>query len=86
MELNKEQLLELYPGLKDKLDNDILNGSEQKQEVPEELVEKALLDLKRQRRGSQVFCVRCGAINKTLYKYGKVYLCKDCKKKMEEGK
>lgn len=84
MELNAEKLFEMYPDLKDKLDNDILNGSEQKQEVPEELVEKALLNLKRQRRGAQVFCVGCGAINKTLYKHGKVYLCRSCKEKLKE--
>lgn len=87
MELNLEQLYELYPDLKGKLDNklsnDILNGADTEQKVPEELIEKALLNLKRQRKGAQVFCVSCGAINKTLYKYGKVYLCKECKKKLE---
>ena len=84
MELKMDELLELYPGLKDKLPNDILNGTNPKSKVPEELVDAALLNLKRQRKGAKVFCVGCGAINKTLYKYGKVYLCKDCKKKMEE--
>lgn len=83
MELNLEQLYELYPDLKGKLDNDILNGTNPKSEVPEELIEKAMTNLKRQRKGAQVFCVGCGAINKTLYKYGKVYLCKECKKKVE---
>lgn len=83
MELNLEQLYELYPDLKGKLDNDILNRTNPKSEVPEELIEKAMTNLKRQRKGAQVFCVGCGAINKTLYKYGKVYLCKECKKKVE---
>lgn len=87
MELNLEQLYELYPDLKGKLDNklsnDILNGTSPEQKVPEELIEKAMDNLKRQRKGAQVFCVGCGAINKTLYKYGKVYLCKECKKKVE---
>lgn len=87
MELNFEQLYELYPDLKGKLDNklsnDILNGTDPQQKVPEELIEKAMDNLKRQRKGAQVFCVGCGAINKTLYKYGKVYLCKECKKKVE---
>lgn len=83
MELNLEQLYELYPDLKGKLDNDILNGTNPKAEVPEELIEKAMTNLKRQRKGAQVFCVSCGAINRTLYKYGKVYLCRDCKKKVE---
>lgn len=83
MELNAEKLFEMYPDLKDKLSNDILNGTGQ-QEVPEELVEQAMTKLKRQRKGAQVFCVGCGAINKTLYKYGKVYLCRDCKRKEEE--
>lgn len=83
MELNLEQLYELYPDLKGKLDNDILNGTNPKSEVPEELIEKAMTNLKRQRKGAKVFCVSCGAVNKTLYKYGKVYLCKECKKKVE---
>lgn len=83
MELKIEELFELYPDLKGKLDNDILNGTDPKSEVPEELIEKAMDNLKRQRKGAQVFCIGCGAINKTLYKYGKVYLCRDCKKKVE---
>lgn len=83
MELKTEELFELYPDLKEKLSNDILNGTSPEQKVPEELVKQALLNLKRQRKGAQVFCVGCGAINKTLYKYGKIYLCKDCKKKVE---
>lgn len=83
MELKTEELFELYPDLKEKLGNDILNGTNAEQKVPEELVEQALLNLKRQRKGAQVFCVGCGVINKTLYKYGKVYLCKECKKKVE---
>lgn len=83
MELNLDQLYELYPDLKEKLNNDILNGTDPKSEVLEELIEKAINNLKRQRKGDQVFCVGCGAINKTLYKYGKVYLCKECKKKVE---
>lgn len=83
MELKIEELFELYPDLKGKLDNDILNGTDPKSEVPEELIEKAMDNLKRQRKGAQVFCVGCGAINKTLYKHGKVYLCKECKKKVE---
>lgn len=83
MELKAEELFELYPDLKEKLSNDILNGTSTEQKVPEELIEKAMDNLKRQRKGAQVFCVSCGAINKTLYKYGKVYLCKECKKKVE---
>ena len=52
-------------------------------ENKEQLIEEALHELKLQRKGAKVFCVGCGAINKTLYKYGKVYLCKECKKKEE---
>ena len=83
MKLNLDQLYELYPDLKEKLSNDTLNGTSPEQKVSEELIEKAMDNLKRQRKGAQVFCVGCGAINKTLYKYGKVYLCRECKKKVE---
>lgn len=83
MELKVEELFERYPVLKEKLSNDILNGTNGENKVPEELIEQALLNLKRRRKGAQVFCVGCGAINKTLYKYGKIYLCKECKKKIE---
>ena len=84
MELNAEKLFEMYPDLKDKLSNTVLNGTNGEEKVSEELLEKAMLNLRRQRRGAQVFCVGCGAINKTLYKHGKVYLCRSCKEKLKE--
>ena len=55
---------------------------EQRKEINDK-IDKILHYNKINRKGSKVFCVSCGAINKTLYKYGKVYLCRDCKKKVE---
>ena len=55
---------------------------EQRKEISEE-IDKILYSNKINRKGSKVFCVSCGVINKTLYKHGNVYLCKDCKKKVE---
>ena len=56
---------------------------EQKEQVNKE-VDDILTALKADGRGARVFCVTCGAINKTLYKHGNIYLCKECKRKVEE--
>ena len=56
---------------------------EQKEQVEQE-ADDILLALKANGRGTRIFCVTCGAINKTLYKYGNIYLCKECKRKVEE--
>ena len=46
----------------------------------DEMVERKRLDKKRLRYGAKVFCVRCGADHKTLYRVGDAYMCKECKK------
>ena len=45
----------------------------------EELIEKALTKLKTERRGARVFCVRCGAGQRTpLRKWHNSYICQEC--------
>ena len=48
-----------------------------------DLVEKALQKLKAKRKGAKVFCVGCGAVNRTLRKWHNSYLCTDCYKIMK---
>ena len=47
-------------------------------EYDEKLIEKLLTEKKRQRLGSKVFCVACGASKRTLRKWHNSYLCTDC--------
>ena len=49
----------------------------------DELVEKALQNLKAKRKGAKVFCVSCGAQKRTLRKWHNSYLCTDCYKIMQ---
>ena len=49
----------------------------------DELVDKALLNLKAKRKGAKVFCVSCGAQKRTLRKWHNSYLCTDCYKIMQ---
>lgn len=49
----------------------------------DDLVDKALQKLKAKRKGSKVFCVSCGAVNRTLRKWHNSYLCTDCYKIMK---
>ena len=44
----------------------------------EQIIEKAMARIKAQRKGSKVFCVSCGAINRTLRKWHNSYLCAEC--------
>ena len=44
----------------------------------EELLEKALQQVKEKRKGAKVFCVGCGAQKRTLRKWHNSYLCSDC--------
>ena len=46
----------------------------------DDLVDKALQKLKAKRKGAKVFCVSCGAVNRTLRKWHNSYLCTDCYK------
>ena len=47
------------------------------------LIDKALQKLKAKRKGAKVFCVSCGAVNRTLRKWHNLYLCTDCYKIMK---
>ena len=44
----------------------------------DEIIEQAILHLKEKRKGAPVFCVACGARQRTLHKWHNSYLCKDC--------
>ena len=58
------------------------NSFAEKPSYEEEIDE--ILHLKKIRRaGSHVFCVGCGALNVTLYKWRNSYICRNCKKHME---
>lgn len=48
-----------------------------------DLIDKALQKLKAKRKGAKVFCVSCGAVNRTLRKWHNSYLCTDCYKIMK---
>ena len=49
----------------------------------DDLIDKALQKLKAKRKGAKVFCVSCGAVNRTLRKWHNSYLCTDCYKIMK---
>lgn len=51
----------------------------------DELIDKALQKIKAKRKGAVVFCVSCGAKNRTLRKWHNSYLCTDCYKIMENS-
>lgn len=41
-------------------------------------IERILKERQSKRKGALVFCVACGAINRTLRKWHNSYLCTDC--------
>ena len=49
----------------------------------EEIIENALKRIKEQRKGVPIFCVACGARQRTLHKWHNSYLCEDCFKIMK---
>ncbi len=49
----------------------------------QEQIDEILHQKKIRRAGSHVFCVGCGALNVTLYKWRNSYICRNCKKHME---
>ena len=51
----------------------------------DDLVDKALQKLKAKRKGAKVFCVSCGAQNRTLRKWHNSYLCTNCYKIMKNS-
>lgn len=54
-------------------------NDEQQEQV--KLVADRIIRAKKARRmGSAVFCVSCGARQRTLYKWHNSYICRDCRK------
>lgn len=46
--------------------------------VTNERVDKLMKERQKHRKGALVFCVACGAVNRTLRKWHNSYLCTDC--------
>lgn len=53
----------------------LLNGDETKEQDIDEILKGRQ---KGKRTGAKVFCVSCGAVNRTLRKWHNSYLCTDC--------
>ena len=53
----------------------LLNGDETKEQDIDEILKERQ---KKKRTGAKVFCVSCGAVNRTLHKWHNSYLCTDC--------
>ena len=61
----------------EKFSETLLNGDGTKQE--EQDIDAILKERqKKKRTGAKVFCVSCGAVNRTLRKWHNSYLCTDC--------
>lgn len=60
-----------------KFSETLLNGDGTKQD--EQDIDAILKERqKKKRTGAKVFCVSCGAVNRTLRKWHNSYLCEDC--------
>jgi predicted RNA-binding Zn-ribbon protein involved in translation (DUF1610 family) len=59
--------------------NDVtLNKDDAKDIVVTDSVGRRIKERQSKRKGALVFCVACGAINRTLRKWHNSYLCTDC--------
>lgn len=75
-----------YDELIKKFDNVLIEGDKRNYETTsastsnfEDKVDDILKDRqKKKRTGAKVFCVSCGAVNRTLRKWHNSYLCTDC--------
>lgn len=54
--------------------------SEEQQEQVKLVADRIIRARKAKRMGSAVFCVSCGARQRTLYKWHNSYICQDCRK------
>lgn len=54
--------------------------SEEQQEQVKLVADRIIREKKAKRMGSAVFCVSCGARQRTLYKWHNSYICRDCRK------
>ena len=59
----------------EKFSETLLNGDETKEQDIDEILKDRQ---KKKRTGAKVFCVSCGAVNRTLRKWHNSYLCVDC--------
>lgn len=58
-----------------KFEQTLLNGDETKEQDIDEILKERQ---KGKRTGAKVFCISCGAVNRTLRKWHNSYLCTDC--------
>lgn len=61
-----------------KLVDTVLKSNEGEDIVVTDSVEHRIKERQSKRKGALVFCVACGAINRTLRKWHNSYLCTDC--------
>lgn len=54
--------------------------NDEQQEQVKLVADRIILAKKAKRMGSAVFCVSCGARQRTLYKWHNSYICRDCRK------
>lgn len=61
-----------------KFSDTVLGEEEGKDIVVTNSVDKLMKERQKHRKGALVFCVACGAVNRTLRKWHNSYLCTDC--------
>lgn len=61
-----------------KLVDTVLKSNEGEDIVVTDSVERRIKERQSKRKGALVFCIACGAINRTLRKWHNSYLCTDC--------
>lgn len=61
-----------------KIVDTVLKSNEGEDIVVTDSVERRIKERQSKRKGALVFCVACGAINRTLRKWHNSYLCTDC--------
>lgn len=54
--------------------------NDEQQEQVKLVADRIIRAKKAKRMGSAVFCVSCGARQRTLYKWHNSYICRDCRK------